>query len=55
VGWLGYEAAHALWRIMMALLYAAGLAYFLSALTVSVGCTPRARSFCIKRGAVDRG
>jgi hypothetical protein len=36
VHWLGYEGAHALWRILGALLCAAGLAYFLSALDFSL-------------------
>ena len=35
IGWLGYDAAHTLWRMLMALLYASGLAYFLSALRLS--------------------
>ena len=33
---LGYDGAHAVTRILMAILYAAGLAYFLSALRLSV-------------------
>jgi hypothetical protein len=33
---LGYDGAHAVTRILMAILYAAGLAYFLSALPLSV-------------------
>lgn len=36
VGLLGYDGAQALWRIVMALLYAAGIAYFFSALRLSV-------------------